>query len=77
MSRVPGAAARPVSVRPTTSPNAEGVPGESAAAPVHPSKTEVNRVRGHGLGEAIQTSASVLDITHTTRTHEGDRHVLG
>jgi hypothetical protein len=45
MSPVPGAAARPVSVRPTTSPNAgHGVPGESAAAPVHQSKlTERNQ----------------------------------
>jgi hypothetical protein len=72
MSQVPGAAARPVSVRPTTSPNAgHGVPGESAAAPVHQSKAEVadtarTALRLEPLPSRVG-NASVLDVPHTTR----------
>jgi DNA (cytosine-5)-methyltransferase 1 len=69
LQQIPGAAARPVSVRPTTSPNAEGVPGESAAAPVHQSKTEVAE-RPRRVRPALFLSerpTSVLDVTHTTR----------
>jgi len=49
-NQIPGAAARPVSVRPTTSSSAvEGAPGVcDAAAPVHQSEAEVARTARTG-----------------------------
>jgi hypothetical protein len=70
MSQVPGASPSriPSGNPPIGQSAAPGAPGRvEGLAPVHQSKTEVNWVRGHGPGEAIQTSASVLDVTHTTR----------
>jgi hypothetical protein len=68
MNLIPGAAARPVSVRPTTSPSAlVGAPGVcAAAAPVHQSKTEV-AVPATPAASAEARHTSVLDLTHTTR----------
>jgi len=60
MTTFPGAGpSRILTGKPPTGQSEGRAPGRvGVPAPVHQSEAEVNRIRGHGSGEAKQTSAS-------------------